>query len=110
MSTYWKLKKSRVAGYIPTLNEIDRDTIVLNQVDGIAYVRKMAADPEDPDIVIPIAGGNVQSDWLVEDQDDPAYIWNKPIPLIGPTGATGATGAASTVPGPTGATGAIINI
>ncbi len=56
MMKYWKLKKSRVPGYIPTLNEIDLDTIVLNQVDAIAYVRKKGLDG-DPDEVVALVGG-----------------------------------------------------
>lgn len=55
---YWKLKKSRVAGKIPTLNEIDLDTIVLNQVDAIAYIRKKGLNG-DPDEVVAIAGGSI---------------------------------------------------
>ena len=91
--SYWKLKKSRVAGKVPTLNEIDRDTIVLNQKDGIAYVRKLAADIDDPDTVVPIGGENVQSDWNETDIDDPAFIKNKPQSLQGPQGTQGAQGA-----------------
>lgn len=30
----WKLIKSRIAGKVPTLNEIDDDSIALNQRDG----------------------------------------------------------------------------
>lgn len=55
MDRYWKLKKSRVPGKVPSLNEIDLDTIVLNQADAIAYVRKKGLNG-DPDEVVPIAG------------------------------------------------------
>ncbi|HMM12448.1 MAG TPA: hypothetical protein PKE03_10180 [Bacteroidales bacterium] len=52
---YWKLKKSKVPGKVPTLNEIDLDTIVLNQADAIAYVRKKGFDG-DPDEVVALTG------------------------------------------------------
>jgi len=38
---YWKLKKSRVAGRVPTVEQFDEDTIVFNQTDGIIYVMKV---------------------------------------------------------------------
>ncbi len=65
---HWKLKKSRVTGHIPTLNEIDLDTIVLNQADGIAYIRKLGEDG-DPDEVVALTGGG----------EIPADVWQSSV-------------------------------
>lgn len=71
----WKLIKSRIAGKVPTLNEIDDDSIALNQRDGIAYIVKI--DENGIRSVVTL-GNNVQSDWLEEDQNHPSFINNKP--------------------------------
>lgn len=62
--SHWKLKKSRIPGKVPGLNELDADTIALNQVDGIAYVRKRGLDGE-PDSIVPISGNDKHFEYHV---------------------------------------------
>jgi hypothetical protein len=52
--SYWKLIKSRVAGKVPSINQVDEDTLALNQADGKLYVLRISGSTRE---VIPISGG-----------------------------------------------------
>lgn len=62
--SYWKLKKSRIPGKVPGLNEVDADTIALNQADGIAFVRKRGLEGE-ADSIVPLTGSDKYFEYYV---------------------------------------------
>ncbi|MDA3943719.1 MAG: hypothetical protein PF694_09300 [Bacteroidetes bacterium] len=52
---YWKLIKSRVAGKVPSINQVDEDTLALNQADGKLFGLRINGASKE---VVLLAGGD----------------------------------------------------
>ncbi len=101
MSGYWKIKKSRIAGRVPSINQMDTDTICINVADGICYIMKehdgskqiialgTGSSSGGEDGITPHIGGN--GNWFIGETDTGIAAQGPPGD-IGPEGPTGPTG------------------
>ncbi|MDD4374832.1 MAG: hypothetical protein PHG67_13020 [Bacteroidales bacterium] len=68
--SYWKLIKSRVSGKVPSINQLDEDTLALNQADGKLFGLRINGPVKE--VVLLSGSGNMPGSASLELVNPPA--------------------------------------